>query len=808
MMIELKNLVKRYRVGRNKPDVVALKGISLKLPDVGLIFVLGKSGSGKSTFLNVVGGLDSFEGGDLELFGKSAKDFTPADYDSYRNKYVGFIFQEYNIINSFTVRRNVELAIELQNRDPKKSEVDEILSRVGLLELADRLPSQLSGGQKQRIAIARALVKHPQLVLADEPTGALDSFNTQEIFNLLKEISSDRLVVCVTHDAACAEKYADRIIRIKDGHVVGDLTRRFTDGVKLEGSDNAYQLKNGLIKVDDVSKFSENDYQAIRKETSGSTGPAYYAYGDHVRIPSELAEGDDSEDIPVGFSPTTDEDIAIRCTKNKQFKSIKSHMRSKTVATFAFGTLKSSPARLAMTIILSILSFSMLGASVTLSSYDQADTFAASSSIYHPSASVLTKSLSGDADIPVQDGRLHESDLARIKDGYSSEAIPVYRSPRASLIRNLPEGDTYKNDWFIPSFNSVAPLESLDQVSAFGFQLEGALPKLGEVVLPEYAVWYFNRAGVQIGDRVIEAGSVDASTLIGSTIKVNSIAGQKADEFTVSGILETDLTESQVEQDLVKAQTSTVDRYLLERENWENGPSKIMFFSPEQIASSDFQTGMRVEADDINRVLVPTIDQRELKNLWHYTHNNLFTAVDADLSVGSSQLPGGADGYRYVSYTIESSVASLWLDSDTFSSSITGVKKVALGIAITLAVIAILVTTNFLFTSVTFKIREIGILKGLGSSSHEIFGIFTIEAVIIAAVNFIASCLISFGVIYIFNRVFQTLFSIPLQIISFGWLPALVLFLVSFGVSILSVLIPSYSASSMKPVDAMKRGLN
>ena len=179
-MIEIRNLHKSYRVKGEKP-VEALKGIDIVLPDTGFVFVLGKSGSGKSTLLNVLGGLDSFDEGDLILFGKSAKTFSMRDYNSYRSEYVGFIFQEYNILPHLSVFDNVALALQIQGREPKAEEIDAILKKVGIFELRDRKPSQLSGGQKQRVAIARALVKKPKVILADEPTGALDNQNTKDI---------------------------------------------------------------------------------------------------------------------------------------------------------------------------------------------------------------------------------------------------------------------------------------------------------------------------------------------------------------------------------------------------------------------------------------------------------------------------------------------------------------------------------------------------------------------------------------------------------------------------------------------------
>ena len=173
-MLEVKNLVKVYKT-KGGADVRAIDDVSVRFGDKGMVFLLGKSGSGKSTLLNLCGGLDFPDSGEIVIKGRSSKDFSQADFDSYRNTFVGFVFQEYNILDEFSVADNVALALDLQGRSKNRSDVTEILRQVEMEGFADRKPNTLSGGQKQRIAIARALVKRPEIILADEPTGALDS---------------------------------------------------------------------------------------------------------------------------------------------------------------------------------------------------------------------------------------------------------------------------------------------------------------------------------------------------------------------------------------------------------------------------------------------------------------------------------------------------------------------------------------------------------------------------------------------------------------------------------------------------------
>ena len=223
-MLEISHLSKTYKNKKGK-DVDALVDISLKFPETGMVFLLGKSGSGKSTLLNVIGGLDNPTKGEIIIKGKSSKNFSQSDFDSYRNTYVGFIFQEYNILNEFSVYDNIALAIELQDKKVDHDKIVKLLKDVDLEGYEKRKPNTLSGGQKQRIAIARALIKNPEIIMADEPTGALDSNTGKQVLDTLKKLSKDRLVIVVSHDRDFALTYADRIIELKDGKIINDDTK-------------------------------------------------------------------------------------------------------------------------------------------------------------------------------------------------------------------------------------------------------------------------------------------------------------------------------------------------------------------------------------------------------------------------------------------------------------------------------------------------------------------------------------------------------------------------------------------------------
>ncbi len=249
-MIELRDVHKTYKSKKGK-STKALDGVSLTLGNKGMTFILGKSGSGKSTLLNVLGGLDKYDSGDMLILGKSSKSFTQADFDSYRNTYVGFIFQEFNILEDYDVYQNIVLALQLQQKEANETEIDELLNKLELTELKKRKVNELSGGQKQRVAIARALIKKPKIILADEPTGNLDSKTGRQVMDLLKEISKQKLVVIVSHDEEYAHEYQDRIIEIKDGKVVKD-----SNEVKKETTEkNTYQTIKSHLPLKDSLKL-------------------------------------------------------------------------------------------------------------------------------------------------------------------------------------------------------------------------------------------------------------------------------------------------------------------------------------------------------------------------------------------------------------------------------------------------------------------------------------------------------------------------------------------------------------------------
>ena len=359
-MLEVRNLSKVYKPKKGVP-VRAIDNISLKFPEKGMVFLLGKSGSGKSTLLNLLGGLDRYDGGEIIIKDVSSASFKQSHFDSYRNTYLGFIFQEYNILEEFNVGANIALALELQGRKATDEEINRILKQVDLEGYGNRKPNELSGGQKQRVAIARALVKNPEIIMADEPTGALDSATVRQVLDTLKKLSAEKLVIVVSHDREFAEKYADRIIELADGRVISDM--------EYFGDEDAEPSQEN---VEETLHFDENEI---------TVAPAYHLTEEDLVAINQWLDGRKGGKITAVFSkknssrkaqPTDESKIAQ--VFSKPFQLIKSKLPMKNAFKIGASSLTHKKFRLVVTILLSCISFGLFGLSDTFGCYNHVNT--------------------------------------------------------------------------------------------------------------------------------------------------------------------------------------------------------------------------------------------------------------------------------------------------------------------------------------------------------------------------------------------------------------------------------------------------
>ena len=349
-MLKVKNLVKIYKIGKTRETVKALNNVSIDFPEKGLVFLLGKSGSGKSTLLNAIGGLDTFNSGEIIIKGRSSKDFSQADFDSYRNTFIGFIFQEYNVLEEFTVAKNLSIALELQGKAADKTAVNKLLDQVDMLNFAKRKPNQLSGGQKQRVAIARALIKNPEIIMADEPTGALDSNTGKQVMETLKKLSQEKLVIIVSHDREFAEIYGDRIIELKDGNIIRDVTKKEIESQKTESGVSIIDDK--IIHIRKGCELSYNDINKINTVLKTQTVHSDIiisideSANNQVKKANFITDAGNKET----FVQTQPEDVDQKQYDPKKFKLIKSQLKFKDSFKMGASALKNKVGKLIFTI--------------------------------------------------------------------------------------------------------------------------------------------------------------------------------------------------------------------------------------------------------------------------------------------------------------------------------------------------------------------------------------------------------------------------------------------------------------------------
>ncbi len=343
-MLELINVKKIYKTSAG--DVAALDDVSIRFPETGMVFVTGKSGSGKTTLLNVVGGLDGIDSGEIEVYGKKFSEFTPSEYDSYRNTLIGFIFQEYNLLPDYNIEKNVGIANELQGVEIESEKVKDILHSVDIDNYEGRSPNQFSGGQKQRVAIARALIKNPKIIMADEPTGALDSVTGIQVVEELKRLSKEKLVIVISHDLELANKYADRIIRLVDGKVVEDFS---VEEVEVKG--NVFEDGN-VLTVKTGSDLTEDETKVL---VGAIKNKKPIKFTQNVKLKKKI--------------PT---DVSKIKSSGEKVELIKSKMKFTSAAMLGIKSLKVKPLRLIFTILLSAVAFAVFGVFDTIASYGRA----------------------------------------------------------------------------------------------------------------------------------------------------------------------------------------------------------------------------------------------------------------------------------------------------------------------------------------------------------------------------------------------------------------------------------------------------
>ena len=562
-MLEIRNVTKIYR-SKTGEEVRALDGVSMTFPESGMIFILGKSGSGKSTLLNVMGGLDSYDDGEFIIKGKSSKDFVGSDFDAYRNTFIGFIFQEYNVLDDFTVGANIGLALELQGKKATDEAINGILAQVDLLNYAKRKPNELSGGQKQRVAIARALVKEPQIIMADEPTGALDSNTGKQIFDTLKELSKEKLVLIVSHDRDFAERYADRIIEMADGKVIEDVTKHEHQAERV--SEGVHRISDNILRIEKGYRLTAKDLDMINEYLANNEHDVMLSGDGRVNEELRSAAGISKDGATTVFEGTDPaRDVKAKKYEKDETRFIRSRLPMKNAVKMGASGLKHKKFRLFMTILLSFLSFAMFGLSSSMAAYEKIS--AATNSIIDSNIKSAAVSLQvrfshyrvGDDDINYgyQFAGLNEEDIAFLEENTDLDFVPVFTgstggsySENGFDISHLISGYS-SNDVYNATMAGMTTITQ-DQLNTTGYQLTGALPtKEGEIVITEFLYRQFNHYGftnedhgeaVAKGQLTMDAN--ETTGIIGKHITLNkigwtSLSGAERPSYEIVGVIDT-----------------------------------------------------------------------------------------------------------------------------------------------------------------------------------------------------------------------------------------------------------------------------
>ena len=558
-MLEIRELTKIYRPKRGVP-VTALDHVSLRLPSHGMVFLLGKSGSGKSTLLNLLGGLDRADSGEILIRGASAENFRQEHFDSYRNTYVGFIFQEYNILDEFTVGANIALAIELQGRRATDEQIAQILHEVDLDGYGARRPNELSGGQKQRVAIARALVKQPRIIMADEPTGALDSATGRQILDTLKRLSADRLVIVVSHDREFAERYADRIIELADGRVVADVT--YTEqSAPPEDTAQPLTFSGSTVTLAPGYHLTEEDRAQIN------------AYID--ALAKDRPQAVTLAAAPAARRHAVPTDPAAVQGEGGGFSLIRSRLPLRCAFKIGGSSLGHKRLRLAVTIVLSCIAFGLFGLADTFAGYDHiracTDSLLDTGTDYVAVDKEMTVTDGQSADngpMTVSGLRLLPKDLSAFTEQTGVPVVGVYvpRDTRLWFSESLCPADesaaTRLRSVFPTALNGLAQIDE-QTLERLGWPLvAGRLPDgtKDEIVLPSFVCQSFIRMGYTDG-RTDEKGApiaikvASAADMVGKTIRIDEKT------FTVTGVID---TQPDLERYMVLTEPQTDDMTTVE----------------------------------------------------------------------------------------------------------------------------------------------------------------------------------------------------------------------------------------------------
>lgn len=771
-MLELKNIVKKYNTGGSEVEV--LKYVNIHFRENEFVSILGASGSGKTTLLNIIGGLDKYTSGDMALMGRSTKEFKDRDWDSYRNGTIGFVFQSYNLISHLSVIENVKLALSIsgQSNAENDEKAKKVLEDVGLAEHLYKKPNQLSGGQMQRVAIARALVTDPKIILADEPTGALDSKTSVQIMELIKEISKTKLVIMVTHNPELAKEYSDRIVRVKDGEIQEDTNPY----VAKEVTDDGFALKKTAMVFSSAIKSSFKNlltkkFRTLMTVVASSIG--IISIGLVLAISSgmdkyiQTMQNENLSSMPimisanqVNFGLSVDDDNSEKDSNGSELvpKSRRDVHRN-------------------------LYSVDSLGNGETFINYIQNNAKNYYSAIDFAEGyklQALTKNTKGEVVAVKQE-----------QTSFNDSIFGVLPEDKNLIMNQYEVVKSSKDNFEYPSNNEVvlftAKNNEIDKatIKALGFD-ENAKVKYEDVIGKEFSVVENNNYYRKIADRFVPR-DVDAK-MYDSGTKVKVVAILKAkDSFTrpqmtigYTRALQKAMIEKEAKSDIVVAQQKDKTRNIITNQKMDSDTA-------EQVLAT---LGAKTAPSAINIYPNSFNDRDKIAEVIN----------DFNKKVADKYGPDSSDYHKY-SITYADLAKQMTTIMSQMINTISLILSAFAGISLIVSSIMIGILT---YVSVVERTKEIGILRAIGARKKDITRIFIAEA---GLIGFISGA-VGVGVTMLLSVPISGSIAKALKVEAFtaslNAQSSIGLILLSLILTLIASIIPSRIAAKKDPVEALR----
>ena len=770
-MLQLKDIVKKYNTGGTEIEV--LKKVNISFRESEFVSILGASGSGKTTLLNIIGGLDKYSSGDMLLMGRSTKEFTDRDWDSYRNGSIGFVFQSYNLIGHLSVIENVKLALSISGESNKENDLKakKALEDVGLGDHLHKKPNQLSGGQMQRVAIARALVTDPKIILADEPTGALDSKTSVQIMELIKEISKEKLVIMVTHNPELARKYSDRIVSVKDGEIIED-TKPY---IEQEGN-NDYELKKTAMAFSSAIKSSFKNlltkkFRSLMTVVASSIGI--------ISIGLVLA-------ISSGM------DKYIQTMQNENLSSMPITIISNQI-NFGIGednnTSDSSEENLVpksrRDVHKNLYSEDALGNGETFIKYIQEnakDYYSAIDFAKGYQIKALTKNTKGD----IVDVKTDSQDNSRGNTIFS--VLPEDKSlimNQFEIVKSLDQSFEYPKGNEVVLFTAKNNEIDKNVLKALGYS-ENDKVKYEDILGKEFSIVDNNNYYTKVENRFVPAAVDEKMYNAGTKVKIVAIAKAK-DSFTVPQFtlgytkeLQDSLLSKEASSEIVKEQEKDKSKNILTNTKMDNA------------VATEVLSGLGANTEPSSILIYPkTFNDRD----------KIANTISEYNKKVAEKYGAGTEDYNKYSITYSDMAKQMTSIMSQMIDTITLILTAFAGISLIVSSIMIGILT---YVSVVERTKEIGILRAIGARKKDITRIFIAEAGLIGFISGAVGVIVSSGLALPISKTIAKALKIDNFSAGLDIKSAVGLILLSVILTLIASVIPSRMAAKKDPVEALR----